>query len=77
MPPFDVHFPLTAPGSEAGQAIERLEERLDSHVGLGEDQMLYMTVEADDLDAALELAARCGAWCLTGRGPYGNQLRLR
>jgi hypothetical protein len=52
MPPFDVHFPLTAPGSEAGQAIERLEERLDSHVGLGEDQMLYLTVEADDLDAA-------------------------
>jgi ribokinase len=27
-----------------------------------------------DLDAALHLAARCGAWCLTGRGPYGNQL---
>jgi ribokinase len=29
-----------------------------------------------DLDAALELAARCGAACLTGRGPYGNQLTL-
>jgi ribokinase len=28
------------------------------------------------LDAALELAARCGATCLTGRGPYGNQLTL-
>ena len=26
------------------------------------------------LDAALALAARCGAWCLCGRGPYGNQL---
>ncbi len=26
--------------------------------------------------AALELAARCGAMCLTGRGPYGRQLRL-
>ncbi|PZS28379.1 MAG: hypothetical protein DLM61_14955 [Pseudonocardiales bacterium] len=23
---------------------------------------------------ALELAGRCGAACLTGRGPYGNQL---
>ena len=28
------------------------------------------------LDGALELAARCGAWCLAGRGPYGNQLTL-
>jgi ribokinase len=25
--------------------------------------------------AALELAARCGAACLTGRGPYERQLR--
>ena len=23
---------------------------------------------------ALALAARCGAWCASGRGPYGNQL---
>jgi ribokinase len=30
-----------------------------------------------DLGAALELAARCGAHCLTGRGPYGNQLTLQ
>jgi ribokinase len=27
-----------------------------------------------DLDRALGLAARCGAWCVAGRGPYGNQL---
>ena len=26
------------------------------------------------LDRALELGARCGAWCFTGRGPYGRQL---
>jgi ribokinase len=26
--------------------------------------------------AAIELAARCGAACLTGRGPYRHQLRL-
>ena len=26
------------------------------------------------LAAALHLAATCGAWCLCGRGPYGNQL---
>jgi ribokinase len=28
------------------------------------------------IDQALELAARCGAYCLTGKGPYGNQLTL-
>ena len=28
------------------------------------------------LDGALEVAAKCGAWCLAGRGPYGNQLQL-
>lgn len=30
----------------------------------------------DDLPEALELAARCGAYCLCGRGPFGNQLTL-
>jgi ribokinase len=30
--------------------------------------------EGRDIDAALELAARCGATCMTGRGPYGRQL---
>jgi ribokinase len=29
------------------------------------------------LDEALGLAARCGAACLTGRGPYAGQLTLR
>jgi len=27
-----------------------------------------------DVADALALAARCGAVCLTGRGPYGRQL---
>lgn len=27
-----------------------------------------------DVEEALALAARCGAWCAAGRGPYGNQL---
>jgi len=27
-----------------------------------------------ELDHALALAARCGAWCVAGRGPYGWQL---
>jgi ribokinase len=30
----------------------------------------------NDLTDALDLAARCGAACLTGRGPYEGQLRL-
>jgi ribokinase len=28
----------------------------------------------DPIDDALSLAARCGATCMTGRGPYGRQL---
>ena len=28
----------------------------------------------DEIDAALELAARCGATCMAGRGPYERQL---
>ena len=28
------------------------------------------------IDGALELGARCGAACMTGRGPYAGQLRL-
>jgi ribokinase len=27
-----------------------------------------------EVGRALELAATCGAWCVAGRGPYGNQL---
>lgn len=27
-----------------------------------------------DIDEAVALAARCGAWCASGKGPYGNQL---
>jgi hypothetical protein len=29
-----------------------------------------------NLEQAIELAARCGAACLCGRGPYGGQLEL-
>ena len=29
-----------------------------------------------DIDRAVELAARCGAACMTGRGPYEGQLTL-
>ena len=27
-----------------------------------------------EIEDALALAARCGAWCAAGKGPYGNQL---
>lgn len=27
-----------------------------------------------EIEGAIALAARCGAWCVAGRGPYGNQL---
>jgi ribokinase len=36
--------------------------------------LAYALGEGSDIDAALELAARCGATCMTGRGPYGRQL---
>lgn len=28
----------------------------------------------DDVEDALPVAARCGAWCVAGRGPYGRSL---
>jgi ribokinase len=31
--------------------------------------------ERRSIEDALALAARCGAWCISGRGPYAGQLR--
>ncbi|MEA2267299.1 MAG: ribokinase [Solirubrobacteraceae bacterium] len=39
--------------------------------------LTYGLAAGEDLDGALTLAARCGATCLTGRGPYGRQLTAR
>ena len=36
--------------------------------------LTYGLADGREVDAALELAARCGATCMTGRGPYGRQL---
>jgi ribokinase len=36
--------------------------------------LAYALGEGREIDAALELGARCGATCMTGRGPYGRQL---
>jgi ribokinase len=38
--------------------------------------LTYGLAAGMELPAALELAARCGAHCLTGRGPYARQLIL-
>lgn len=38
--------------------------------------LTFGLAEHDDLAPALELAARCGAHALCGRGPYAGQLRL-
>jgi ribokinase len=39
--------------------------------------LAYALGEGRDIDDALELAARCGAVCMTGRGPYERQLSAR
>jgi ribokinase len=36
--------------------------------------LAYGLGASGEIDAALALAARCGATCMTGRGPYGRQL---
>jgi ribokinase len=36
--------------------------------------LAFALAEGRDVEAALELAARCGATCMTGRGPYERQL---
>jgi ribokinase len=42
----------------------------DSFVG----GLTYGLADGRGVDGALELAARCGAYCYTGRGPYERQL---
>jgi ribokinase len=39
--------------------------------------LTFGLADTGDLDAALSLAARCGAHALCGRGPYAGQLTLR
>jgi ribokinase len=38
--------------------------------------LTYALGAGKEIEAALALAARCGAACLTGRGPYSGQLTL-
>src|SRR3954468_2223572 len=55
--------PLPGPAVDASGAGDSFAAGLAYALGAGRD-----------IDAALELAARCGATCMTGRGPYGRQL---
>jgi ribokinase len=38
--------------------------------------LTFGLARGDDVEQAVQLAARCGAACLTGQGPYTAQLRL-
>ncbi len=51
---YEVHCPVSAPGHDAAEALERLEERLDASIGLGADRVVSVSVEAPDRDAAKE-----------------------
>jgi ribokinase len=66
-----------ADGSTGGwRAVEPPGEPVDAY-GCGDSFAAGVTYGLGaglELPAALELGARCGAWCLTGRGPYGRQL---
>jgi ribokinase len=60
----------------AWKAVDPPGEPVDSY-GCGDSFAAGLTFALGagmELDDALHLAARCGAWCLTGRGPYGRQL---
>jgi ribokinase len=57
--------PLPGPKSDAYGCGDSFAAGLAFGLGAGEE-----------LAGALALAARCGAACLTGRGPYEGQLRL-
>lgn len=57
-------------------AVEPPGEPVDAY-GCGDSfagGLTYALGAGMDLPEALHVAALCGAWCLCGRGPYGNQL---
>ena len=59
------------------QAVELPAPRADAY-GCGDSfaaGLTYGLGDGRDIDAALELGARCGAYCFTGHGPYERQLR--
>ncbi len=69
---------VTSDGRVAGWAAEPPPGPVVDTYGCGDSFAAGLTFalgEGRAPDAALALAARCGAACLTGRGPYEGQLR--
>jgi ribokinase len=69
---------LSADGTEIGWEATPLRAPLIDAYGAGDSFAAGLTfglAEGRTPADALELAARCGAACLTGRGPYEGQLR--
>jgi ribokinase len=68
-----------AEGRTGRWAAARLPGRVADAYGCGDSFAAGLTFalgDGRDVDDALELAARCGAECLTGHGPYERQLTL-
>ena len=69
----------TADGSEGSWESTPLPGPLVDVFGAGDSfaaGLTYGMGEYGDIAEAVKLAARCGAACATGRGPYEGQLRL-
>ncbi len=66
----------TAAGTDGAWAAAPLPGPVVDSYGCGDSFAAGFTygLAAGTVESALELAARCGAMCLTGRGPYGRQL---
>jgi len=62
----------TASTGVTGRCFDVMTWNMEHGFG-GQDAWADPEAEAG-IEEALRLAARCGAWCVAGRGPYGNQL---
>jgi ribokinase len=70
------HYREASGASGRWEAASPAGEVVDSY-GCGDSFVAGLTFALGagmDVPGALALAARCGAMCLTGRGPYGRQL---
>jgi ribokinase len=70
----------SANGAKAGSADGAESAEAGDSYGCGDSfaaGLTYALGAGEALAAALALAARCGATCLTGRGPYERQLTRR
>lgn len=66
-----------ASGAGGGYVAARLPGPVADAYGCGDSfagGLTYGLGTGLDIDAALALGARCGATCMTGRGPFGRQL---